>query len=132
MNKINISSGIKRIEVNDAGEYIILPVGDDSFIQRFVSMMDEIQVQTEATAMDEQDILGTMTKLVAVDEDVKKKIESLFGEGTCKKVFGDILPGIDMFMEFFEQLLPFIDEHQKSRIEKMNKYSASRAGSSGV
>lgn len=130
MNKINISSGVKRIEVNDAGEYITLPVGDDSFIQRFTSMMDEIQKQAEKLKMDEQDILGSMANLVAVDESIKEKIESLFGEGTCRKVFGDILPGIDMFLEFFEQLLPFIEEHQKSRTEKMNKYSASRAGSS--
>lgn len=130
MNRISISSGAKRIEVNDSGDYIILPVGDDSFIQRFTSMMEEIQGQAQSLKMDEQDILGSMESLVAIDQSIKEKVDNLFGEGTCKKVFGDILPGIDMFFEFFEALLPFIEEHQKSRADKMNKYSASRAGSS--
>ena len=36
-------NGVKRIEVNDEGEYILLPVGDDQFLRNFYALVDEAQ-----------------------------------------------------------------------------------------
>lgn len=41
-NKIRIASGVKKIEVNDEGEFISLPVADDNFVVRFYRLMDGI------------------------------------------------------------------------------------------
>lgn len=130
MDRISITSGAKKIEVNDEGEYIILPVGDDSFIKRFYEIMDELQAKAAGIEMNDEDILGSINAVVDIDEKLRIKVDELIGEGTCRKVFGDMLPGLDMFIEFFAAILPFLEEHQKARIEKMNKYSAGRVGSS--
>ena len=41
-NKIRVASGVKKIEVNDDGEFISLPVADDNFVVRFYRLMDGI------------------------------------------------------------------------------------------
>ena len=46
----------------------------------------------------------------------------------AKKVFSDITPGIDLFLEFFTQLLPFFEEHTRKRVDRMNKYSGELPG----
>ncbi len=41
MDSIRVDSGIKKIEVNDAGEYIEIPTGDASFFERFAAALQE-------------------------------------------------------------------------------------------
>lgn len=43
MNGFRINTGIKRIEVNDAGECIELQLGDATLFSRICEFMDEIQ-----------------------------------------------------------------------------------------
>ena len=55
-------------------------------------------------------------------------VDEVFGEGTCRKVYGDILPSIEMHMQLFDELRPYFEEEAKRRHEKMNRYSARRTG----
>lgn len=133
-NKIRVGSGIRRIEVNDNGECIMLPVSDDNFTVQFYRLMDGISRQAKEIGESEpEDITGqidAVEKIIAIEKDTKRKVEELFGEGTCHKVFGDVLPSMDLFVEFFGSLVPFFEEYKKERIGKMGKYGANRTGSS--
>lgn len=133
-NKIRITRGIKKIEVNDDGEFILLPVSDDGFVVRFYKLMDQISGQAEELEKQETaDITGQLDlveKIVAIERKTKQDVEDLFGEGTCRKVFGEILPSMDLFVEFFGSILPFFEEYKKERMRKMGKYGADRTGSS--
>lgn len=133
-NKIRITRGIKKIEVNDDGEFILLPVSDDGFVVRFYKLMDQISGQAEELEKQETaDITGQLDlveKIVAIERKTKQDVEELFGEGTCRKVFGEILPSMDLFVEFFGSILPFFEEYKKERMRKMGKYGADRTGSS--
>ena len=71
-----------------------------------------------------------MEKFVAVEKETKREVDELFGDGTCRKVFGDILPSMDLFVEFFGSLLPFFEEYKQDRMRRMGKYGAERTGSS--
>ena len=55
-------------------------------------------------------------------------VDEVFGEGTCRKVYGDILPSIEMHMQFFDALRPYFEEEAKRRQARMNKYNAGRMG----
>lgn len=57
-------------------------------------------------------------------------IDEVFGEGTCRKVYGDILPSIEMHLQFFDALRPYFEEEAQRRQQKMNRYSAKRRGDS--
>lgn len=128
-NSIRIDSGTKRIEVNDNGDVILLPLGDDGFVRDFYKLVDSFREKTQALNVDDSDIIGSMDRVAGMNAGLKEQVDKFFGDGTCEKVFGPITPGIDYFLEFFYQLLPFFEEHTQKRVSRMNKYSAGRTGS---
>nr|DAF23603.1 MAG TPA: hypothetical protein [Caudoviricetes sp.] len=129
MESIRVNSGVKVIEVNDKGETISLPLSDDSFIKGFFGLLNETKDKAAAISEKNGDVLETLDAVVEFDKDVRDKIDVLMGENTCKKVFGDVLPSSDQFLEFFAQLRPIVESHVEKRAANMNKYSAERVGS---
>lgn len=138
MEKIRIQRNIKRIEVNDDGEFITLDFDDLELPYRYYAMIknfdkDRVKFANELS----QKLKGKPAAIVSeelVDAERKMNIyfrdaiDKVFGEGTCRKVYGDILPSFEMHMQFFDLLRPYFEEEAKRRQEKMNKYSARRMG----
>lgn len=140
MAGIRVNTGVKRIEVNDNGDYITLNFWDASFADRFFEMVDRVQEKTNAAASKAKEIEestedGSEARIRAeaklfreVHQDVSAEVDGFFGPDTCKKVFGDIVPGIDLYEDFFQQLMPYFEEFGKERAQRMSKYSAARTG----
>lgn len=140
MAGIRVSTGAKRIEVNDNGDYIVLDFSDNSFPDRFFGMIDRVQELANEAAPKAKEIeaehekgsdgymRATAALLRKVHEDIMSEVDGLFGAGTCKKVFGDIVPGIELYDDFFTQLMPYFEEAGKERVQRMSKYSANRTG----
>lgn len=131
-NKIRISSGTRRINVNDEGDVILLHLDDDSFCLGFYKLMDYVQSAAQQVPCAGEDIAGsvaTMEQIVSLEEDTRQKVDVLFGANTCRKVFGDKLPSMDLFVEFFGSLVPFLEEYKAERMKRMDKYDAGRTGS---
>lgn len=135
-DSIRIKRKAKKIEVNDAGEYILLPLDSEYFIRDFYKSLDDLHknlgsFKTEGVA--EDDIVSGLDKVVELDDAIHAKIEHWFGDGACQKIFGDYPPGISMYTEFFESLLPFLEEYKdeihREQEARLNKYGASRTGS---
>lgn len=137
---IRVNTGEKRIDVNDKGEYIVLNFGDVTFPDRFYEMADRIKARaddavTKAAEIDAQcgDDADRHSRASAklfrsVHEEIMADVDGFFGEGTCRKVFGDIVPGIEMYDDFFTQLMPYFEQFGKERAKRMSKYSAARTG----
>ena len=142
MDSIRVNTGDKRIEVNDQGEFIILRFSDQSFPNRVFAMIDRVQAvadnaKAEEAALKEQcggdtDSFTYMKALAEMNEKIHRSImaevDEVFGPETCRKVFGDIVPDLTLFEDFFNQMLPFFETFGKERAEKLKKYSASRMG----
>lgn len=140
MAGIRVNTGAKKIEVNDNGDYIILNFADSSFVDRFFSMYDRIKQRADeavpkAEEIDKQHQAGSEehTRAAAalyrtLHEEIMGEVDGFFGAGTCKKVFGDIVPGIELYDDFFQQLMPYFEEYGKERAQRMSKYSAARMG----
>lgn len=140
--KIRVDNGSKRIEVNDNGDYIILPMGDRSFPARYFRMAANMNVALDASSVEAEKLDAeyeghndTPEYYAALHEfecktysRVIQEIDNLFGEGTCRKVFGDIVPEMDLYFDFLAQLQPYFEAHAAVRAEKMQKYSAERLG----
>lgn len=140
MAGIRVSTSVKKIEVNDNGDYITLNFSDNSLPDRFYTMLENIQrrgddVQGQANEIEEK-YSSDKTALAKnqatlyrqFHEDIMAEVDALFGPDTCHKVFGDIVPGIELFDDFFTQLMPFFEEYGKERAAKLSKYSADRTG----
>lgn len=130
MEKLRIDSGTKKVEVNDEGEYILLPLSDNSFTVGFYRLLEDVNRSGETLPVDITGAVDGVEQIVEIEKHVKERVDALFGPETCRKVFGDITPSLDLFVEFFGALVPFFEEHKEARMRKMGKYAAERTGSS--
>jgi len=140
MAGIRVNTGAKRIEVNDNGDYIVLNFGDHDFPNRFFALLDTVQEIAEKAAEKEKELkekyeggsLEQQRVSFAFDCELHKEIaaevDNVFGPDTCKKVFGDIVPGVELYDDFFHQLMPYFEQFGKERAQRMSKYSAARSG----
>lgn len=138
MEKIRLQRNIKRIEVNDNGDVLELDFDDLNLPYKFYGMVKKFEEDrkkfTEELAEKFKDGLddNNMDALIEAERKLnvymRDAIDEVFGEGTCRKVYGDILPSWEMHMQFFDELRPYFDEEAKRRQQRMNKYSARRMG----
>lgn len=143
-NSLRIKSDNIVIEVNDQGETITLPFGDQAFPNRvfeliagFEQKKNEIAEKTKEIE-EQQDIVDSLgfsqrqkdmvDMNLQLHEYFKFKTDEVFGAETCRKVFGDIVPSLDAFARFFDALSPYFEKHAKQRNEKLGKYNAGRTG----
>lgn len=140
MAGIRVGSAVKRIEVNDAGDYIEINFDDQSFLTRLYDMLDRVDSRMKELAVEEQKIrdehagdeAGATRALVHFNEDslryLASEFDDVFGEGTCRKVFGDIVPSVLMFYDFMSQLQPYLEAGMKEQGRRVERYSAARMG----
>lgn len=138
MEKIRIQRNVKRIEVNDNGDILELDFDDLNLPYRFYAMFkqfetDRAKFTTEfAEKIKDKPDDEAADELIAAERDMniymRDAIDKVFGEGTCRKVYGDILPSWEMHMQFFDALMPYFQAEAERRQNKMNKYSARRMG----
>jgi len=134
--KLNVSSNVKRIQVNDAGEYITLNLDDQSLIPRLLELMKDFEAASkehtsraaEIDAMAEDADDDRMAKVAAEAEfnleictTLKQKVDDAFGDEVCRKVFGDIVPGVSAFAEFFDQLGSLMKQFGAERTAEAQK-----------
>ena len=92
-------------------------------------MLDHIQKRAEDVQAQEIEIrehceAGDAARTAAAmyrefHEDVMREVDALFGAD-------EIVPGIELFDDFFSQLLPFFEAYSRERAEKLGRYSAAR------
>ncbi len=138
MDKIRLQRNIKRIEVNDNGEYITLDFDDLELPYRYYGMLKKLEKDRVKFSAELAEKLKGKPASVCTEELVNAErelniyfrdaVDEVFGEGTCRKVYGDILPSVEMHLQFFDALRPYFEEEAKRRQERMNKYSARRMG----
>ena len=52
---------------------------------------------------------------------MKDRVDALFGDEVCRKVFGDIVPSMAAFSDFFDQLAPFMEEYGRERADESRR-----------
>lgn len=140
MEKLHIARNIKKIEVNDDGEFITLNFDDLELPYRYYGMLRRFEQDRVKFTNELAKKLKNKPSSICTEELVEAEynlniyfrdaVDEIFGEGTCRKVYGDILPSFEMHMQFFDALRPYFEEEAKRRQEKMNKYNAKRSGDS--
>lgn len=138
MEKIRLQRNIKRIEVNDDGEFITLDFDDLNLPYRYYGMIRRFEKDRAEFAAKLAEKLKDGSpeenndELINAERELniylRDAVDKVFGEGTCRKVYGDILPSVEMHLQFFEALRPYFEEEGKRRQSRMNKYSARRMG----
>lgn len=124
-----------KIEVNDEGDFITINLSDTDFPLRFHLMHDSIlekmkELETQKENIEKMEIREQLRHRSDLQKRIAADVDMLFGENTCRKVFGDITPDIYSIMEFFEEVVPIISKYGKKRNQAIeSRYSAKRRGS---
>lgn len=147
MDSLRIDNGTKKIEVNDAGEYIEFSVVNNDFFRAFFDLLrwfDEQENRKEIAEMEEQkdkvvsedgekinydaanNVLDIRDK---ISKEACEKIDNIFGTEASRKIFGNVIPDMYMIADFFEKISPLIEKYQKERSQTIDKkYSKNRKG----
>ena len=130
--KIRVNVEKVELEVNDAGDIIVLPVSDERFLQKLYSFSSKISHKSEEMSyIDKENISALIQGDIELHENIKSGFDELFGEDAYRKVFGDdIVVGAEYVIDFIDQCMPYIQKHIENRDKKFSKYSANRVGSS--
>ncbi len=130
MEKIRIGNKVE-IEVNDAGESIVLNFDDCTFIDIFFNIADSLDSASEFFNGEFKE-LDERAQVAAAKEkmtEITEEIDKLFGEGSSRKIFGDIIPTPYLVYDLFDQLIPIIEKNANERQNKIaQKYSNKRKG----
>lgn len=125
MAGIRVNSGNIKVEVNDNGDFIILRK-DMNFINKvnnFINGLDDVKAEYDNKVKDiDENDPGYEDKVIdciyCLHKELHDGIDFLFGNDTCKKVFGegveDVIPTFDGVIDFFEQISPYITKLAKS------------------
>lgn len=112
MDKIVIGLHKKVINVN--GVELVLNFDDNEFLKKLFELKD----------VSEKEV-----KDISFAEHLAKYYDELFGEGTCKSIFGEDKPSYFLLYDLSEALAPYIDEYSKNRTKEIgSKYNAEREG----
>lgn len=118
MYKIRVGQkNIKRIEVNDNGDYIELNFNDLKLLDRVKEMLEYMQDVDEITEENARKVLS----------DMATQIDKVFGKDTCLKVFGTVSPTPVLILDFFNQIIPLMEKFAEE-VNDNNRYSADRQG----
>jgi hypothetical protein len=128
------NDNIVKIEVNDEGEIITLNLADRDFPKRFYTLYENLtkrieEYEKQRNAKEEMSIAEEIDADLEMHKAMMVDIDNLLGTGTCRKVFGNIVPDVDAVTDFFEQIIPIIQKYGNKRRKKISdKYSPARMG----
>ena len=128
------STGLLKVELNSSGDYIVISSDNSVFFDNFIAgfkriadladkiptKLDEIEKKYEG----KDDFSSSMDKTlemskvnVQFSKDAVAIIDGIFGEGTVKKYFRnimeeipDFLPDVDCVLDFFEKITPEVEK----------------------
>lgn len=120
MERISFDNGDKRVEINDSGDYIVIPMGDNTFPQRVIEFSKKAEEQYNILLEKEKELRGSDVEIISnmragILLNVGLLFDGLFGDGSCKKVFGNLAPSMDIMVSFMEQIAPLVNKFATER-----------------
>lgn len=120
MERINFDNGDKKVEINDSGDYIVIPMGDNTFPQRVIDFSKKAEEQYNVLLEKEIELKGSDIEILSnmragILLNVGQLFDGLFGDGSCKKVFGNLAPSMDIMVSFMEQIAPLVNKFATER-----------------
>lgn len=139
---------IEEITLNKHGDKLEISAEDATLFDRFANgydrlakMADEMPgklgaIEKEFADKEDSDFVRTVSISGVRVEFCEKAIgiiDDIFGEGTVKKSFRDtyesipdFLPDEDMFIRFFDKMIPIMEDIFKRKMERQKKESRER------
>ena len=101
--ELRVDNGLRKIGVNDKGDYLEISINDSSVFDRFADLMtwlqekekdlNQFQKDHAGEKADDPEVLGMYAaKRTETYQECCERLDKVFGEGCCRKVLGEIVP----------------------------------------
>lgn len=133
MDSLRIETGVKRITINgDESRVIEFNPEDILFVERFYELINDFEKKEvefkkraeEIAAVEGVDSYGialntgdSLKLAIELCQYLRAQIDKVFGDGTSKTVFGEHNT-LNMFEQFFNGIVPFIQSARNSKVKK--------------
>ena len=129
---LRIDNGVRIIEVNDDGDTINLNLGDSEFQKKGTEIYNALTEKIKIMEAITEETDENLQKIEDIRKSMVKSIDDWIGKDTCKKVFGNISPSLDLITIFISEIIPFFEEYNDNREKRtqkvMSKYNPNRKG----
>ena len=123
--ELRVDNGLRKIGVNDKGDYLEISINDSSVFDRFADLMTWLQEKEKDLNQFQKD----HAKRTETYQECCKRLDKVFGEGCCRKVFGEIVPDELLIMDFIEQIGDVLHALGQERNRRMAEtYNRRRKG----
>lgn len=133
------TTGLFKIELNEQGDYVAVPLGNDAFFDCFAQGCKQIDGLAGGICNKLKKIERKYKKLKGFEATLKKIeetakvnvqfsqnataiIDNIFGEGTVRKYFRklyeedpDFMPNVECFTDFLDQITPVMQKLSEDR-----------------
>ena len=131
MESFRSNATVVRINVNDDGYCVELPVANDVWIKTFADFLTDAKRKAgerQAAISNTDDDMEKIDQLIGFDEDIKAGFGKVFGEDAYKEIFGSDLVGVEYVIEFLEACMPYVEKRVEHRNKAFEKYSPDKTG----
>lgn len=143
MDSLRVDNGIKRIEVNDAGECVEFSISDSNFLASFWEFgtwlkekekeIEDLKKNNDDPDQKEEKVFESTGKVIdlrnRINKEASEKIDKIFGSEASRKIFGSVIPDLYMITDFLNKITPFIEKYTKERRKIIDgKYNKNRKG----
>lgn len=129
-----------RLRINQSDDYIEFNANDILFIEGFYQLIEQFQLKhiqyqaildkTDVTLTSASGMPVSAAETIAAMKDLcqyaHKQINVIFGDGSSKKLFNDVL-AFEPIEQFFEGITPYIREQRSKRLMEFLPPKKSRA-----
>lgn len=135
-------NGLKRIKVNEAGEYIEFSAASADFFKAFYDLVvwinrieqDVVKLEGQQekafsrpggnTGAEEMEMVLDRRRKILTE--ACGKVDGIFGAEASRKIFGGRLPSFEEMADFFEQITPYVRKSAEEGWAAKGKHSRSR------
>lgn len=121
--EIKIKSWIKRIKINERGEYLEFNLSDANMLSNLLKFIETAKqgVLELHNEIDGKEDLEKIEKTRLYNKQLAKMTDDVFGENTCLKIFNTNTPYADDIILFLDQLINVLTPHINERQKQMHK-----------
>lgn len=129
MEKINAIKGGTEVQVNDNGDTIVCNFGSQEFYADFTELIDNLEKVKKYVAAEEftrKPEIEQLRIMIGKTNEIMSDIDRVFGERTCKKVFGEITPSPILITDFLIRSSRLHRDMQTEEIRNFGRNTAEK------
>lgn len=126
--KINAIKGGTEVQVNDKGDTIVCNFGSQEFYADFTELIDNLEKLKICSCrrIYEKPEIEQLRIMIGKTNEIMSDIDRVFGERTCKKVFGEITPSPILITDFFDQIIPIAQRYAMVETRSFGRNTAEK------